>query len=170
MDKITLDRIELLHPKLREEVKLIYKEICERLTGKAFCRFTHTLRTFAEQNAIYAQGRTKPGKIVTFAKGGQSYHNYGLAIDIVLIVDTNGNGKYDTASWDFKKDFDGDGKADFDEIDFVFKLHGWKGLYKSDGKRWDLPHFQKTLGYTIPQLQELHAKQSLTKQVGYLNL
>jgi len=170
MDKLTLERIELLHPKLREEVKVIYKEICERLTGKAFCRFTSTLRTFAEQNTIYAQGRTTSGSIVTYAKAGQSYHNYGLAIDIVLLVDTDGNGTYETASWDFKKDFDGDGKADFDEIDYVFQLHGWKGLYKADGKRWDFPHFQKTLGYSIPQLQELHKKQLLTKQTGYLNL
>lgn len=79
MDKITLERIELLHPKLREEVRAIYKEICEALTGNAMCRFSHTLRTFAEQDALYAQGRTKPGAKVTNAKGGQSYHNYGLA-------------------------------------------------------------------------------------------
>jgi len=41
------------------------------------------LRTAAEQNALYAQGRTTPGKIVTNAKAGQSMHNYGLAADIV---------------------------------------------------------------------------------------
>jgi len=39
------------------------------------------LRTIAEQDALYAQGRTTPGKIVTNAKGGQSYHNFGLACD-----------------------------------------------------------------------------------------
>ncbi|WPC13003.1 hypothetical protein LEQ03_12810 [Riemerella anatipestifer] len=59
MDKITLQRIELLHPKLREEAKAIYKEICKALTGNAICRFTHTLRTFKEQNDLYAIGRTK---------------------------------------------------------------------------------------------------------------
>lgn len=170
MDKVTLERIELLHPKVREEGRQIYKEICERLKGKAFCRFAYTLRTFAEQDAIYAQGRTTAGVITTYARGGQSYHNYGLATDVVLIVDSDGDGDYDKASWDFKKDFDGDGKADFDEIDYVFNMHGWKGLYKADGKRWDLPHFQKTLGYTIPQLQEMHKKQFANKQSGYLNL
>jgi peptidoglycan L-alanyl-D-glutamate endopeptidase CwlK len=40
------------------------------------------VRTVAEQDALYAQGRTKPGKIVTNAKGGQSAHNFGLAVDI----------------------------------------------------------------------------------------
>lgn len=170
MDNVTLQRIELIHPKLRPELKLIYTEICERLKGRAFCRLAYTLRTFAEQDTIYAQGRTTKGAIVTFSKGGQSFHNYGLATDVVLIADLDGNGSYETASWDFKKDFDGDGQADFEEIDYVFKMHGWAGLYKADGKRWDLPHFQKTLGYSIPQLQELHKKQVANKQTGYLAL
>ena len=40
------------------------------------------LRTYAEQDALYAQGRTKPGNIVTNAKGGYSNHNFGIAFDI----------------------------------------------------------------------------------------
>ena len=40
------------------------------------------LRTFAEQDKLYAQGRTTPGKKVTNAKGGQSNHNYGIAFDV----------------------------------------------------------------------------------------
>lgn len=52
---------------------------------------TCTLRTAEEQTALYAQGRTTPGHIVTNAKAGQSAHNYGLAIDVVPIV----NGKAD---------------------------------------------------------------------------
>lgn len=41
------------------------------------------LRTADQQNALYAQGRTTPGHIVTNAKAGQSMHNYGLAVDVV---------------------------------------------------------------------------------------
>lgn len=44
---------------------------------------TCTLRTLVEQAKLYAQGRTKPGQIVTRAKPGQSAHNYGLALDVV---------------------------------------------------------------------------------------
>jgi len=40
------------------------------------------LRTYAEQDALYAQGRTKPGNIVTNAKGGYSNHNFGIAFDV----------------------------------------------------------------------------------------
>lgn len=43
---------------------------------------TQGLRTREEQDALYAQGRTKPGPIVTNARGGQSQHNYGLAVDL----------------------------------------------------------------------------------------
>ena len=50
---------------------------------------TCTLRSFEEQDQLYAQGRTVPGAIITKAKGGESPHNYGLAFDIVPIV----NGK-----------------------------------------------------------------------------
>lgn len=166
-DKITLERIQLLHPKLREEAIEIYSEICERLKGKAFCRFTHTLRTFAEQDALYAQGRTKPGSIVTYARGGQSYHNFGIAIDICLVVDTDGDGDYDKASWDFKKDFDGDGEVDFNEIDFVFNLYGWKGLYKN-GKRWDLPHFQKTFGLSEMELLKRFNEKKFIPNTNYV--
>lgn len=53
---------------------------------------TSTLRDFESQDALYAQGRTKPGPIVTNAKGGSSFHNYGVAFDFCPIV----NGK---AAW-----------------------------------------------------------------------
>lgn len=40
------------------------------------------LRTYAEQDALYAQGRTKPGRIVTKARAGYSNHNFGIAFDV----------------------------------------------------------------------------------------
>ena len=40
------------------------------------------LRTYAEQDDLYAQGRTKPGNIVTNARGGYSNHNFGIAFDV----------------------------------------------------------------------------------------
>jgi len=147
-DQITLDRIKLLHPKVRDEVTEIYDEICEELKGRAKCRFSYTLRTFAEQDAIYAQGRTKPGKIVTNAKKGLSYHNYGLAIDIVLIIDGR------TASWEQKIDFDGDGKSDWIEVVTIFKSFGWEAGI--DWKFRDAPHFQKTFGKSVRELLALH--------------
>lgn len=50
---------------------------------------TSTFRDFESQNALYAIGRTKPGKKVTNARGGESWHNYSCAFDFVPLI----NGK-----------------------------------------------------------------------------
>lgn len=160
-DKLTLERISYLHPKLREEAIDIYEEIVLALTGNAICRFSFTFRTFAEQDKIYAQGRTRPGRKVTNAKGGQSYHNYGLAIDVVLLIDKDKNGTHETASWDTKPDHDGDGKSDWLEIVAIFKRYGW--TWGGDWKFYDAPHFQKTFGYSVMQLQKLHRDNKVDK-------
>ncbi|WP_251139629.1 M15 family metallopeptidase [Exiguobacterium sp. s39] len=46
-----------------------------------------SFRSIAEQNVLYAKGRTTPGPIVTQARGGQSNHNFGVAIDVFLYQD-----------------------------------------------------------------------------------
>lgn len=160
-DRITLERINLLHPRVKEEAVELYGEIVKALTGRAICRFTHTLRTFAEQDKLFAQGRTAPGKIVTRARGGQSYHNYGLAIDIALLVDTDRNGTFETASWDTRSDFDQDGRADWMEVVDIFKRYGWE--WGGDWRFIDKPHFQKTLGKSIVELQALHRTKKVDK-------
>lgn len=171
MDKITLDRIQLLHPKVRTEVENIYKnQIVPALTGRAICRFAYTLRTFAEQNELYAQGRTRLfdsqgrrlGK-VTNAKGGQSVHNYGLALDIVLIKDNK------TASWEDNIDFDKDGKADWMEVVSILKTNGWE--WGGDWKSFkDKPHFQKDFGYTWKQLLEKYNSKDFISGTQYVKI
>lgn len=44
-------------------------------------------RTYGEQMALWAKGRTVKGKIVTNAKGGESAHNFGIAVDFVRDLD-----------------------------------------------------------------------------------
>jgi peptidoglycan L-alanyl-D-glutamate endopeptidase CwlK len=167
MDKTTLYRIQLLHPKVRKEAGEIYMEICDALKGRAMCRFAYTLRTFEEQDKLYAQGRTATGKIVTKAKAGLSYHNYGLSIDIVLIIDTDGDGKYDKAVWDTRTDFDKDGKADWMEVVNIFKQYGW--TWGGDWKFTDPPHFEKTYGHSVRSLLALHQKKKIDKS-GYVRI
>lgn len=136
MDKYTLERIQKLHPSVRDEVAKIIEECNEQLTGKARVRITQGLRTFQEQNDLYALGRTKTGKKVTKAKAGQSIHNYGFAVDICLIIE----GK--SASWDTAKDWDNDSIADWQECVKIFTKYGWDW-----GGHWnsfkDYSHFEK---------------------------
>lgn len=131
IDTPSQQKIDKLHPSVRSEVATIVNECNELLQGRSQVRIAQGLRTFAEQDALYKQ-RPK----VTNAKGGQSVHNYGFAVDIVLIID----GK--TASWDVKKDWDNDKVSDWDECVKVFAKYGW-----SWGGNWhsfkDMPHFDK---------------------------
>lgn len=149
MDTISIDRIKTAHPKLRNELTKIYIEANNKL-GKSRLRFSYVLRTFKEQEALFNK-RPK----VTNAKAGQSYHNYGLAVDIVLLLDKDNNGTFETASWDVFKDWDKDGVADWLEVVKVFEKYGWEwgGKFKSFK---DMPHFQKTFGKSWQQLKALH--------------
>lgn len=100
---------------------------------------TSTYRDNASQNALYAQGRTAPGKIVTNAKAGESIHNYRCAVDVVPIV----AGK---PRWDVKDEV-------WQKIGALGKAQGleWAG----DWKRFkEYPHFQYTGGLNLAQLQQ----------------
>lgn len=151
-----MNKIESLHPAIREEVQKLVDYINEKvLTSNVKMIVTQGLRTFEEQDALYNK-RPK----VTNAKGGQSIHNYGLAFDFCLV-----NGKQ--TIWDVAKDFDGDKHPDWMEVVEIFKSHGykWGGDFRSfkDG-----PHFEKTFGHTWQQLLELK-KANKTKN-GYVIL
>jgi len=177
IDQVTLQRIELLHPSLRDEVRNIYtNQIVPALSGRSICRFAYTLRTFAEQDALFAQGRTRlfdsNGRrlgVVTQAKGGQSIHNYGLALDIVLLEDKDGNGTFESASWDTVKDFDGDRQSDWMEVVNIFKRNGW--TWGGDWTRFkDRPHFEKPGNHTWRTLKVKYDKKDFIPGTTYVKL
>jgi len=100
---------------------------------------TSTYRDNESQAALYAQGRTSPGNIVTNAGPGESYHNYRCAVDVVPLVN---------------------GKPDWDGSHPVWATVG--ALGEQSGLDWagkwvhfkELAHFQYTGGLTIAQLKE----------------
>lgn len=82
-----MSRIDTLEPAFKEKILALIAE-CLIRGIRLVC--VSARRTIKEQDALYAQGRTKPGEIVTKAKGGQSPHNFGLAADLCPL-DQNGN-------------------------------------------------------------------------------
>lgn len=156
IDKVSIDRIMKLHPLVRFEILHLMKQ-CYKSNVKI--RVVQGLRTIAEQDALYAQGRTKPGPIVTNAKGGYSNHNYGLSIDFCLL---NANG---SISWSQIQDADKDGKADWMEVVEVFKQRGyeWGGNWKFK----DTPHLEKTFNMSVKQLMKLQTSGKIDKD-GYV--
>lgn len=114
---------------------------------------TNTYRDGESQDALYAQGRTKPGRIVTRARAGQSMHNYRLAFDVVPlrygkpVWGTSGNGIDDNPADDDKDDLEL-----WQRVGAIGKACGleWSGDWVSFK---EFPHFQYTSGLTLSQLQ-----------------
>lgn len=103
---------------------------------------TQGLRTFDEQAKYYAQGRTASGNIVTNAKPGESWHNYGCAIDIVPLS-AIGKADWDSSHPIWQK------AADIGE----FLGLVWGGRFKSIK---DKPHFELTRGLTIHEAKTIY--------------
>jgi peptidoglycan L-alanyl-D-glutamate endopeptidase CwlK len=94
------------------------------------------LRTFQQQQKLYDQGRKTPGKIVTRARPGFSFHQYGIAADIVF----KKNGKW---SWSEEHDWNKLGELG-EEIGLT-----WGGRFR---KNPDRPHFQLNIKFEIIDL------------------
>lgn len=129
--------IATLHPQIREKVRQLLKQLY--IDHKIHFVITEAYRTIAYQDGLYAIGRTKPGKKVTKAKGGTSYHNYGLAIDIYPVID---------------------GKINVNDADTLIKVsETGKNLGFEWGGDWktikDYPHYQITFGKSVSALYKL---------------
>lgn len=110
----------LLYPPFRDE---ILKGIAKANQAGVPLAVFESYRSSERQDALYAQGRTTPGKIVTNAKGGDSWHQYGLAIDVAL---------FDDGEWSWN--FDPKRVSQF----FESPLLKWGGTFK----RPDGPHYE----------------------------
>jgi hypothetical protein len=135
-DQTTNNRISQLHSSVQPAATM-FINLADQ--GGMRLRITEGFRSFERQDELYAQGRTAPGPIVTNAKGGESYHNFGLAIDVVEMVDGQAN-------WN----------ADWPAIGGLGKALGFEW-----GGDWfgfkDRPHFQMTGGRSLEELRELKA-------------
>ncbi|MUK89780.1 M15 family peptidase [Ornithinibacillus sp. L9] len=129
----------------------IVKKKTEHLINEAEAQdisivITESFRTFERQEELYAQGRSEEGSIVTYAKGGESYHNYGLAIDFAIVKEN------EDLTWDINYDGNGNDKSDWHEVAEIAKDLGfeWGGDW-SNFK--DYPHLQMTFGLSIQELK-----------------
>lgn len=151
METKSIERLNQLHPKIREKALAAYAEAVKVTPVGVHPFITQTVRSFAESDKLYAQGRTTKGPIVTKAAAGQSYHNYGLALDFVNQVDG-------VAKWTVDDNWM--------KVVAVFKKHGfvWGGDFKSIP---DAPHFEMTLGHNWKDLLALHNAGKVDKD-GYV--
>ena len=139
-----------LHPAIRKDATAFLDHFLQEEQTELF--ITHGFRTFEEQDLLFDKGRGTGTKIVTFAKGGESYHNYGLAFDVI--------------PWNYK-----DHIADYQNwsiIGAVGKRFGftWGGDFETFHDR---RHFQKTFGYDYRTLRQLLAQNQLSDGFAILN-
>lgn len=136
-DGPTNSRIGGIHPNIQNHAYTFINRAQSELGIKL--RVTSGMRTFQEQDELYAKGRTAGGSIVTKARGGQSYHNYGLAIDVVEITNAG------QANWN----------CDWNAIGALGQSIGWEW-----GGSWngfvDKPHFQMAFGLSTSQLRTMY--------------
>lgn len=136
----SIERLNHLHPLIRESAITAYKEAVKKTPVGVHPFINETFRSYQRSNELYAQGRTKPGPIVTNAKGGYSWHNFRLAIDFYLLI----KGK---AVWSVDKNW-------LIVVD-CFKKQGftWGGDWKSFK---DYPHFEKTGKLKLSDARQLN--------------
>ena len=128
----TSDSISLLNP----HVALLAKRFLNLAkVNNLDVRILSTLRSWDDQDRLYAQGRTTPGYIITNARGGGSYHNWGLALDAAPFE----NGVISNDVEKFKK---------MGRLGEQVGLE-WGGNFKDIV---DDPHFQYTLGLSAEDL------------------
>lgn len=90
-------KINTLEPDFKILVEQVLQAV-ENVTDRKWI-VTDGRRTMEEQRRLYAQGRTKQGKVVTNAQAGQSAHNFGYAVDLAPLKQ---DGK--TIDWNASKE------------------------------------------------------------------
>lgn len=141
-----------LHPRVRNDFRFFIEE-CEEQFDITI-RIISAGRSMEEQEKLYAQGRTKPGPIVTKAPPGSSYHLYGLAIDAAPLSINGGiNYSYDQSKWA--------------NIASQFNI-SWGGNWTGNFK--DLDHWENKLGHNWRDLLDLYNAQKFIPGTQFIDL
>lgn len=144
----TLRVVATLEPHFQKRVRQWLGEVIQTgIQPLIYCGF----RSFEEQAALYARGRTANGRIVTKAKPGESYHNYGLAFDWVPVKPAVKDPKMFTADWDDQTAYKVGEQAGHS---FGLAAIGWETGHLQDAryKGWrDIPGAGESVGTVVAE-------------------
>lgn len=133
-EKLLSLKAEVKQPKgLKPKVKRQAQKVVDEMASYGYKVYVFEgYRTPERQQELYEQGRTTDGDIVTNTKAGESYHNYGVAVDIIF------------KEWQWNPPHEIYWKL----LGAVGKKHGfkWGGEWQSFT---DKPHFEMTMDYSI---------------------
>ena len=127
--------IKELHPAVRRGCEEFIRRM--KVAGYSAVGISSTYRSSDYQDYLYAQGRTRPGSIVTNARGGQSMHNFRLAFDFFQNIPSK--------EWSDANFFATGGR--------IWREMG--GMWGGDWKDFiDKSHCEYTGGLTLKNLQD----------------
>jgi len=152
--KRTIENLAGLNRKFRAQIEqflISAQPITEK--HKITIEVISGLRSWQQQAALFAQGRTNPGNIVTKARPGSSWHNYGLAIDLGLFA----NGKYLDSAEPKRADRI---YAELGKLAESMDIE-WAGNWKTFT---ETPHFQNRFNMTIAQAKTKMAQVNFDAQ------
>jgi peptidoglycan LD-endopeptidase CwlK len=146
LNRLTMESNDLpteLHPVVKERSNQLIQQSAEK---GIVILITDDFRSMEDQDALYEKGRSSEGSIVTHARGGESFHNFGLAIDFAIKTPD------ENIIWDMQYDGNQNGKSDWNEVVELAKALGFEW-----GGDWvqfkDYPHLQMNFGLTLADLQ-----------------
>ena len=133
-----------LHPQVKNKIRKFINDVYK--VHQIQLVIVQDYRTYAQQDAIYAEGRTKAGSIRTKAKGGQSNHNFALAVDVLPVWE---DGKLHTTG----KGVDEKNVSILKKVAPIGKKNGlaWGGDWQSI---YDPMHFELNTGLSMSQLRQ----------------
>lgn len=132
-----------LHPTVKERSDQLIQQAADK--GIVIV-ITDDFRSAEDQDRLYEQGRTVAGNIVTHARGGESFHNFGLAIDFAIKTPSA------DVIWDMHYDGNQNGRGDWNEVVEMAKALGFE--WGGDWPQFkDYPHLQMNFGLTLRDLQ-----------------
>ncbi len=133
-----------LHPIVEEKTNQLQQRAAEK--GIVIV-ITDGFRSSEDQDKLYEKGRSTEGTIVTYARGGESYHNFGLAVDFAIKIPSG------DVIWDMTYDGNGNSIPDWTEVVSLAKDLGFE--WGGDWVRFkDYPHLQMNFGLSIAALQK----------------
>jgi peptidoglycan LD-endopeptidase CwlK len=146
LNRLTMESDDLpteLHPFVKERSNQLIQQSAAK--GIVIV-ITDDFRSMEVQDALYEKGRSAEGNIVTHARGGESFHNFGLAIDFAIKTPD------ENIIWDMQYDGNQNGKRDWDEVVELAKALGFE--WGGDWAQFkDYPHLQMNFGLTLADLQ-----------------
>jgi peptidoglycan L-alanyl-D-glutamate endopeptidase CwlK len=164
MDTASINKLQQMHPHIKVQVAAVaaYMEACQCTPVNQHPYIVETLSSFEVSEHDYQLGRTLKnpegidehhpmGEMISNAKAGQSYHNYGLALDIMIKIKGEQEPVFPTPL-----------------VVGIFEKHGftWGGNFEGNFK--DEPHFENKMGHTWRQLLSMYEAKQFIKGTNYL--